>query len=94
MKKEEIKVLANNLRFDVTDKEAEDIANDFDLLERQLAFFEQINTDGVEEMIYPFETETHFFREDEPTNVVSQKEALQNAAKVISGHIVVPKVLK
>ena len=45
-------------------------------------------------MIYPFEDETSYFREDEVTNVLSQKDALSNAAKVISGHVVVPRVLK
>ena len=94
MEKEEIKKLANNLMFSVSDKEAGDIADEFDLLEKMLSFFEEIDTDGVEEMIYPFESETSFFREDEVTNVLSQKDALSNAAKVISGHVVVPRVLK
>ena len=94
MKKEEIKVLANKLMFNVTDQEALDIANDFDMLEKMLSFFDEIDTDGVEEMIYPFDNETSYFREDEVTNVLSQKDALSNAGKVISGHVVVPRVLK
>ena len=94
MNKEEVKVLANNLMFEVDDKEADDIVLDFVLLEKMLDFFEEINTDGVEEMVYPFEDETSYFREDEVTNVLSQKDALSNAGKVISGHVVVPRVLK
>ncbi len=94
MNKEEIKVLANNLMFEVSDKEASDIASDFDLLEKMLNFFDEIDTDNVEEMIYPFAEETYFFREDEESNVLSQKEALLNAPKVISGHVAVPRVLK
>lgn len=94
MKKEEIKVLANKLMFNVTDQEALDIANDFDMLEKMLSFFDEIDTDGVEEMIYPFDNETSYFREDEVTNVLSQKDALANAPKAISGHVVVPRVLK
>ena len=57
MKKEEIKVLANKLMFNVTDQEALDIANDFDMLEKMLSFFDEIDT------------ETSYFREDEVTNV-------------------------
>lgn len=38
MEKEEIKILANKLMFDVSDKEAEDIANDFGMLEKMLSF--------------------------------------------------------
>ena len=94
MEIEEIKKLARNLMFEVTDEEARDIAKDFDTLEEQLAFFDQINTDGVEEMIYPFDTPTSFYREDEVDNVLSQDDLLKNAGKVISGHVVVPKVVK
>ena len=94
MKKEEIKVLADKLMFDVSDEEALDIASDFDTLEKMLSFFDGIDTEGVEEMIYPFEIETNYFREDEVTNVLSQKDALANAPKAISGHVVVPRVLK
>ena len=94
MKKEEIKVLANKLMFNVSDDEALNIALEFDTLEKMLSFFDEIDTEGVEEMIYPFENETNYFREDEVTNVLSQKDALANAPKVISGHVVVPRVLK
>ena len=44
MEKEEIKILANKLMFDVSDKEAEDIANDFGMLEKMLSFFDEIDT--------------------------------------------------
>lgn len=94
MEKEEIKILANKLMFDVSDKEAEDIANDFGMLEKMLSFFDEIDTSGVEEMIYPFDDETAYFREDEVTNVLSQKDALANVPKQISGHVIVPRVLK
>ncbi len=94
MEKEEIKLLANKLMFDVSDKEALDIASDFDTLEKMLSFFDEIDTSDVEEMIYPFENETNYFREDEVTNVLSQKDTLANAPKQISGHVVVPRVLK
>ena len=94
MEKEEIKILANKLMFDVSDKEAEDIANDFGMLEKMLSFFDEIDTSGVEEMIYPFEDETSFIREDEVTHVISQDDALANVNKKIEGHFVLPKVVK
>lgn len=94
MKKEDIKVLANNLMFDLNDEEVEDISKEFDKLDKMLAFFDEIDTNNVEEMVYPFEDETSFLREDEVSNVLSQDDALKNAAKVISGHVVVPKVVK
>ena len=39
MNKEEVKVLANNLMFEVDDNEADDIVSDFELLEKMLNFF-------------------------------------------------------
>ena len=80
----EIKKLANDLHFELTDEEVTDILEGFDTLEKQLAFFEQINTDGVEEMIYPLDVETSFLRE----------EVLLNAPKEREGHISVPKVIQ
>ena len=94
MEKEEIKVLANKLMFDVTEDEVEDIEKEFDRLEGMLKFYDQINTDGVEEMIYPFDEPTAFFREDKESNLLSQDEAMMNAPKVRQGHVVVPKVVK
>ena len=94
MKKEEIQELALNVRFEVNEEETKDIENDFVTLEKMLEFFDSINTDGVEEMVYPFEEATDYFREDEVSNVISQADALSNVAKTRQGHIVVPKVVK
>ena len=94
MNKEKVRELANDIMFDVTDEEAEDICNDFVTLEKMLDFFDSINTDGVEEMVYPFEDPTTYLRDDEVTDVISQKEVLSNAPKQKQGHIVVPKVVK
>lgn len=94
MKKEEIQELALNVRFEVNEEETKDIEKDFVTLEKMLEFFDSINTDGVEEMVYPFEEATDYFREDEVSNVISQADALSNVAKTRQGHIVVPKVVK
>lgn len=94
MNKDIVRELANDIMFDVTEEEAEDICKDFVILEKMLNFFDSIDTDGVEEMVYPFDDPTSFLREDEVTNNISQKEALINAPKQKQGHIVVPKVVK
>lgn len=88
------KKLAQNLMFDLSDDEAKDIVQEFEILTRQLQLLEEIDTQGVEEMIYPFEEETYFLREDDINHVITQREALENAAKVKQGHFVVPKVVK
>ena len=46
--------LANQLMFNISDEEADELVKEFGTLEKQFALMEEINTDGVEEMIYPF----------------------------------------
>jgi aspartyl-tRNA(Asn)/glutamyl-tRNA(Gln) amidotransferase subunit C len=45
-------------------------------------------------MVYPFEMETTFLREDVVENVLSEEDALKNAAKTRNGHVLVPKVVR
>ena len=78
------KQLAHQLMFDLSDEEAENIVNEFDVLTKQMKLLDAVNTDGVEEMIYPFEDETSFIREDEVTHVISQDDALANVNKKIN----------
>ena len=47
--------LANQLMFNLSNEEADELVSEFGTLEQQFALMEEINTDGVEEMIYPFE---------------------------------------
>lgn len=94
MNKEKIKELALDIMFDVTDEEAQDIENEFVTLDKMLEFFDSINTDDVEEMIYPFDDATAFIREDKESNTISQDDAMKNVAKSKQGHVVVPKVVK
>ena len=76
------------------EEKAENIVSEFDVLTKQMKLLDAVNTDGVEEMIYPFEDETSFIREDEVTHVISQDDALANVNKKIEGHFVLPKVVK
>jgi aspartyl-tRNA(Asn)/glutamyl-tRNA(Gln) amidotransferase subunit C len=91
---EYLKKLAHQLMFDLTDEEAAGLEQEFSTLQKQMAYLDAVNTDGVEEMAYPFEEETTFLRPDEVSNVISQDEALQNVDKKIEGHFVLPKVVK
>ena len=94
MDKEYFKKLAQQLMFDLSDEEAEDIVKEFETLQKQMELLDKVNTDGVEEMIYPFEDETHFLRDDVVTHVITQEEAVANVDKNIEGHFVLPKVVK
>ena len=86
--------LANDLKFEVSDEEIEELKKDFIEVEKQVELFDSIDTANVKEMVYPFETPTVFLREDETGEVLSQKDALKNAKDVRMGPVHVPKVVK
>lgn len=89
-----MKALAHQLLFDLSDEEAEALAAEFDVLQKEMSFLDAVDTEDTEEMVYPFEAPTSFLREDEITNVISQADALANVNKKIEGHFVLPKVVK
>ena len=86
--------LANDLKFDLSDEEIEELKKDFVAVEKQVSLFEKVDTQGVEPMVYPFETPTVFLREDVVSDVLTQEEALTNVKDARMGHVHVPKVVK
>ena len=50
--------LANDLKFDLSDEEIEELKKDFVAVEEQVSLFEKVDTEGVEPMVYPFEAPT------------------------------------
>ena len=92
--KEFYQALARQLMFELSDEEAEEVKSEFTYLLEQLELLEKVDTDGIEEMIYPFEDETSYIREDEVGEYLSQEDALKNAKKVKQGMVLVPKVVK
>ncbi|MBQ1448179.1 MAG: Asp-tRNA(Asn)/Glu-tRNA(Gln) amidotransferase subunit GatC [Erysipelotrichaceae bacterium] len=92
--KEYFKKLALNLMFEISDEEAENIIKEFATFNEQLNIFDEIDTEGVEEMVYPFDVETTYLREDVPDHYLTKQEALSNVSKEVEGHFVLPRVLK
>lgn len=86
--------LANDLKFDLSDEEIEELKKDFVAVEKQVSLFEKVDTEGVEPMVYPFEAPTTFLREDVVSDVLTQEEALTNVKDARMGHVHVPKVVK
>ena len=87
------KHLAHQIRFSLSDDEAEDIASEFDVLIKQMDLLDKIDTESVLPMVYPFEEATHFLREDVVEDVFSQEEALKNAPQSKNGFFVTKKVV-
>lgn len=86
--------LANDLKFDLSDEEIEELKKDFVAVEKQVSLFEKVDTEGVEPMVYPFEAPTTFLREDVVSDLLTQEEALTNVKDARMGHVHVPKVVK
>ena len=85
--------LAAGIMLDVNDDEVEDLKGEFDVLTQQIQLFDKVDTEGVEPMVYPFEEETSFLREDEVTHVLTQEEALAGGPKTEAGMFVAPRIL-
>lgn len=94
MNKDMILSLAEELNFTLSDSEVENIVNEFHSLQELLSLLETIDTEGVNEMVYPFESPLLTLRDDEVTHELSQSEALSNAYKAKEGYVSVPKVVK
>lgn len=92
--KQYFKKLANQIMFDLSDEEIEELQVEFQDLTKQMELLDKIDTTHIEAMAYPFEEETQFLREDCVNHTLTQEEALANAPKVSGGQIVVPKVVK
>ena len=92
--KETLKSLANRLMFDLTDEECVELQDEFETYLKQLDLLNKINTDDVEEMVYPFETPTVYIRDDENTYTISQEDAMKNVPNSSENYVVVPKVVK
>ena len=54
---------------------------------------DEIDTEGVEPLAFPYVVETTFLREDEPNHVISTEDALKNCKTVQRNQIRVPKVV-
>lgn len=91
---EYFKKLAHDIMFDIDEQEICELQEEFTLLLEQIDILDEIQTEGVAEMVYPFETATTFLREDRVANIITQEEALSNVKSVKAGHIHVPKVVK
>ena len=89
-----LKKCANNLMFDLTDKECETLIEDFEDIFKQMSEIKNIEgINDVEIMVFPFEVITDFLREDIEIEPLQVEEVLKNAKDVQEGQIKLPKVV-
>ena len=93
--KDVLKKTANNLMFDMTDEEYEQLVEDFEVVLKQIKIFESIEgIDDVEPMTFPYDVTNDYLREDEVTTPENRDDILRNANDVKDGQIRLPKVVK
>ena len=89
-----LKDAANRLLFDMSDEEYATLLAEFNVLTKQMETIGKIEgLDGYEPMTFPFECETTFLRDDEPTEPLDRDDALSNAGSVMDNQIKLPKVV-
>ena len=80
--------------FDLNDQECEELQEEFETYLKQLDLLNKIDTENVEEMVYPFDTPTSFIRNDDEVYAISQEDAMKNVPQASENYVVVPKVVK
>lgn len=92
---ERLKKLALALKFDMDEDHYVQLQKDFETLLKQMDFINQnINTDGVENMDFPFEVINTYLRDDEVIEEYPCEEILKNAKEVEANQIKVLKVVE
>lgn len=92
---ERLKKLALSLKFDMDEDHYVQLQKDFETLLQQMDFINQnINTDGVENMDFPFEVINTYLRDDEVIEEYPREEILKNAKEVEANQIKVLKVVE
>ncbi len=91
--REKMDDLALLYQFKLSDEEKDLLEKDFELLEDDLRLLEEIDTDGIEPMVYPFEDETSYLRDDDQIESLDLDEVLANAPTRKNSYFVVPKVV-
>ena len=79
--------------FNISDGEMPELVDEYDIFMNHVAVLEEIDTEGIEPLAYPYEIETTFLRDDEPIDIISLEDALSNAKSVQENQIKVPKVV-
>jgi len=91
--KKMVERLAELSKLDFSEKEKEEMVKDFQKMVHFVDKLKEVNTDGVEPLVYVNEHVTNVVREDIPGETVSREEALKNAPDKDTNYIKIPTVL-
>ena len=89
---EKVEALAHLARLSFTDEEKENMREDLEKILAMCEALKQVDTEGVEPLIYMTETHNEL-RQDDVIQEISHDQALKNAPKSDSDFFRVPKVI-
>lgn len=90
---EMLRKLGHKTMFNLTDDEMKDLVEEYNVFMNHVKILEEIDTEGVDPLAFPYEIETTYLRDDSETRVISREDALKNAKEVKDNQIKVPKVV-
>lgn len=89
-----IQKLASDLMFELTMDEVIQVEADSVAFMEQIKELQEIDTESVSMMSYPFETTRSSLREDVVTHVISQETAFKNAPKTEGDYFEIVQVVE
>lgn len=95
IEKEELRVLARKLMFEMNDEEYNTLQKEFEVILKQMDLISKIdNISAIEPMTYPFELTSVSLREDVVANLLTSEDVLLNVKSSEKNQVKVPKVVE
>ncbi|MEG0576915.1 MAG: hypothetical protein RRY22_01180 [Bacilli bacterium] len=95
IKNEKLKEYAGKLMFDMEDSEYETLANEFEVILKQMELIENMEEiKNVEPLFYPFPVTLETLRNDEEIRTVDNQTILKNASKTEGREVEIRKVVE
>lgn len=92
--RELLKQLAKDVKLSIDDEEMESLCSRYHAFIKQVESLENIQTEGVEPLVFPFDREITDLREDDIEEVESADDLLTNAKKTKNQQVLIPKVVE
>lgn len=95
MNKETLEMLASKLMFTMDDSEYETLSDEFEIILKQMDMIGKIeNIQEVEPMVYPFELDNVYLREDIVNEELDIDDILINSGDNLYNQVKLPKVVE
>ena len=95
MDKKTLEELANKLMFTMDDSEYDTLAQEFNIILKQMDFVGKIkDIDKVEPLVYPFPLDNVVLRDDEVTEELEIDDILLNSGSNLYNQVKLPKVVE